>query len=141
MPSDRPPRPPRWNERAGLSILSALILARREEREKHTALLNTQRLPPKVYHPGDMCVVWRPPKDAELGSKLSWQNTGPYRVLASQKHGREYRLQHLTTGDICIHSATDLHPYLVTQGFDDLVSQRRRLQGRELHADDILDQA
>ena len=60
-------------------------------------------LPPKVYNPGDMCVVWRPPKDAELGSKLSWQNTGPYRVLASQKHGREYRLQHLTTGDICIH--------------------------------------
>ena len=88
------------------SILSALILARREEREKYTALLNTQRLPPKVYNPGDMCVVWRPPKDAELGSKLSWQNTGPYRVLASQKHGREYRLQHLTTGDICIHSAT-----------------------------------
>ena len=81
------------------SILSALILARREEREKYTALLNTQRLPPKVYNPGDMCVVWRPPKDAELGSKLSWQNTGPYRVLASQKHGREYRLQHLTTGD------------------------------------------
>ena len=38
-----------------------------------------------MYNPGDMCVVWRPPKDAELGSKLSWQNTvGPYRVLASQ---------------------------------------------------------
>ena len=63
---------------------------------------------------------------AELGSKLSWQNTGPYRVLASQKHGREYRLQHLATGDICIHSATDLHPYLVTQGFDDLTVEQKK---------------
>ena len=75
---------------------------------------------------GDMCVVWRPPKDAELGSKLSWQNTGPYRVLTSQKHGREYRLQHLTTGDICIHSATDLHPYFVTQDFDSLTEEQKK---------------
>jgi hypothetical protein len=32
---------------------------------------------------------------------------------AHEKHGREYRLQHLATGDICIHSATDLHPYVL----------------------------
>ena len=57
------------------SILSALILARREEREKYTALLNTQRLPPKVYNPGDMCVVWRPPKDALTPRRSSCLST------------------------------------------------------------------
>ena len=47
-------------------------------------------------------------------------------ALAACRCRSQYRLQHLTTGDICIHSATDLHPYLVTQGFDDLTEEQKK---------------
>ena len=106
-------------------VLATLAMARSEEREKYLADTNVHRAGAEKYEPGDMCTVWRPPRSKELGGKLTWTNTGPYRVLDSQKQGREYRLQHLTTGDIQVHSVHHMHLYLKAQKFEELSEEQR----------------
>ena len=72
-----------------------------------------------------MVVAWRPKRDADFGGKLCWQNIGPFRVLEPQKHGREYRLQHLTTAAIVVLPVKHLHPYLRLRRFDTMTKEQQ----------------
>ena len=74
----------------------------------------------KQFNPGDLCTVWRPPKDQQLGGKLAYPTIGPYRVLERRREGREYKLQHLTTGEVDAYATIHMHPYLRDQSFDEL---------------------
>ena len=61
-----------------------------------------------------------PPKDQQLGGKLAYPTIGPYRVLERRREGREYKLQHLTTGEVDAYATIHMHPYPRDQSFDEL---------------------
>ena len=101
-------------------VYASLLSARREVEEKQLLEEAQNRLPPKQFNPGDLCTVWRPPKDQQLGGKLAYPTIGPYRVLEKRREGREYKLQHLTTGEVDAYATIHMHPYLRDQSFDEL---------------------
>ena len=57
-------------------VYASLLAARREVEERQLLEEAQNKLPPKEFHPGDLCTVWRPPKDQQLGGKLAYPTVG-----------------------------------------------------------------
>ena len=60
-----------------------------------------------------MVTLWRPQRDKQMGSKLRWQNIGPFRVLGrAGRHPHIYRIQNIATGVVSTQTVRHMHPFL-----------------------------